>query len=166
MSIHSILNCAQPTYLLILKAAQKQNNKLIKISLLLWNWKDTHCIHNSPKIPVEDNSNLCQLSFGEDLSTLDDNYDPIWVEIKNYKSKNFLFCCVYKHPATDISSFIDHIDLTLQKVQKENKTVVREDSQINFVTRNVPWTLGGGDFVLDVSFVTNKHRFLSIQNFQ
>ena len=30
--------------------------------------------------------------------------------------------------------------------------LVREDSQINFVTRNVPWTFGGGGgLVLDVS---------------
>ena len=42
----------------------------------------------------------------------------------------------------------------------------KEDSQIDFVTRNVPWTFGeGGGFVLDVSFVTNKHGFFNTQNF-
>ena len=40
----------------------------------------------------------------------------------------------------------------------------REDSLIDFVTRNIPWTFGEGGFVLDISFVTNKHRFLSTQN--
>ena len=45
--------------------------------------------------------------------------------------------------------------------------LVREDSQINFVTRNVPWIFGGGEGVLSWTFlVTNKHRFLSTQNFQ
>ena len=70
----------------------------------------------------------------DDLSTLDDNYETRWVEIKNYKSKNFLYCCVYRHPETDMSSFIDHIDLTLQKVQKENKTVfMMGDFNINLL---------------------------------
>ena len=59
----------------------------------------------------------------DDLSTLDDNYETLWVELNNYKSKNCLCCCLHRHPSTDMSSFIDHIDLTLQKVQKENKTV-------------------------------------------
>ena len=36
------------------------------------------------------------------------------------------------YPSTDMSSFIDHIDLTLQKDQKENKTVfMMGDSNIN-----------------------------------
>ena len=68
----------------------------------------------------------------DDLSTLDDNYETLWVEIKNYKSKNFLCYCVYRHLATDMSSFIDHIDLTLQKVQKESKPVfMMDDFNIN-----------------------------------
>ena len=56
----------------------------------------------------------------DDLSTLD---QTLWVEIKNYKSTNFLCCCLYRHPSTDMSSFIDYINLTLEKVQKENKIV-------------------------------------------
>ena len=70
----------------------------------------------------------------DDLSTLDDNYETLWVEIKNYRSKNFLCCYVYRHPETDTSNFIDHIDLTLQKVQKENKTVfMMGDFNINLL---------------------------------
>ena len=57
----------------------------------------------------------------DDLSTPDDNYEVLWVKIKNDKSKNFPFCCLYRHPSTHMSSFIDHIDLTLQRVQKEKR---------------------------------------------
>ena len=70
----------------------------------------------------------------DDLSTLDDNYETLWVEIKNYKSTNFLCFCVYRHPETDMSSFIDHIDQTLQKVQNENKSVfMMGDFNINLL---------------------------------
>ena len=70
----------------------------------------------------------------DDLSTVDDDYEILWVEIKNHKSKNFLYCCLYRHPSTDMSNFIDHIDLALQKVQKENKTVfMMGDFNINLL---------------------------------
>ena len=70
----------------------------------------------------------------DDLSTLDDNYETLWVEIKNYKSKDFLCCCLYRYPSTDMSSFIDHIDPALLKVQKENNAVfMTADLKINLL---------------------------------
>ena len=68
----------------------------------------------------------------DDLSTIDDNYETLWVEIKNYKSKNFLSYCVYRHPSTDMSSFIDHIDLTLQS-SKGKQDCTMGDFNINLL---------------------------------
>ena len=59
-----------------------------------------------------------------DLSALEEEYKTLWVEIKNHKTKNFLFCCLYRHPSSDVSLFLDHLTSVLQKVQKENKTLL------------------------------------------
>ena len=71
---------------------------------------------------------------------------------KNHKSKNFLCCCLYRHPSTDMSSFIDHID---QKVQKENKTVfMMGDFNINLLKyQSHPET---NDFI---NFMVSHHLF-------
>ena len=56
-----------------------------------------------------------------DLSALEEEYETLWVEINNHKAKNFLCCCLYRHPSSDLSSFINYLTSTLEKVQKENK---------------------------------------------
>ena len=58
-----------------------------------------------------------------DLSALEEEYETLWVEINNHKAKNFLCCCLYRHPSSDLSSFINYLTSTLQKVQKENKVL-------------------------------------------
>ena len=59
-----------------------------------------------------------------DLSELEEEYETLWVEINNHKAKKFLFCCLYRHPSSDVSLFLDHPTSVLQKVQKENKTLL------------------------------------------
>ena len=34
-----------------------------------------------------------------DLSTTDDEFETIWVEIVDTKAKNILCCCAYRHPS-------------------------------------------------------------------
>ena len=54
--------------------------------------------------------------------------------INNHKSKNFLCCCLYRHPSGDITNFVDHMGLMLQKVQKENKSLfIMGDFSINLL---------------------------------
>ena len=58
-----------------------------------------------------------------DLSAFEKAYETLWFEINNHKAKNFLFCCLYKHPSSDVSLFLDHLTSVLHKVQNENKTL-------------------------------------------
>ena len=46
----------------------------------------------------------------DDLSILHEDFESIWIEIKNKKGKNFLCGCIYRHPNTGIPNFHDHID--------------------------------------------------------
>ena len=58
-----------------------------------------------------------------DLSAIHEDYETIWLEINNHKSKNFLCCSLYRHQSSDMTSFTDHMTSILQKMQKENKTL-------------------------------------------
>ena len=60
----------------------------------------------------------------DDLSVIEDDYETIWIEINNHKSKKLLCCCLYRHPSNDITNFNNHISSILQKVQKDNKSLL------------------------------------------
>ncbi len=60
----------------------------------------------------------------DDLSISNADFESVWFEIENSKSKNILCCCVYRHPSSAISKFNDHLEETLSKVEKENKLVL------------------------------------------
>ena len=47
-----------------------------------------------------------------------DEFEVLWVEIKNKKGKNFLIGCAYRHPNTDSLNFIEYIETTLAKIHK------------------------------------------------
>ena len=34
-----------------------------------------------------------------------DKFETVWIEVDNKNGTNFLFCCVYRHPSTDIDEF-------------------------------------------------------------
>ena len=54
----------------------------------------------------------------DDLSILHDDFESVWVEIKNKRGKNFLCGCVYRHPNTDAEKFLGYIESTLSKFDK------------------------------------------------
>ena len=57
------------------------------------------------------------------LSVIEDEYEALWVEIKNSKSQNVLCCCAYRHPNTDAKKFNEYVDLTMHKISKGNKLI-------------------------------------------
>ena len=57
----------------------------------------------------------------EDMSVLEDEFETLWVKIKNKKSQNILCCCAYRHPNTEIEKFNKYIDGIITKISKENK---------------------------------------------
>ena len=59
----------------------------------------------------------------DDLTILHEDFESIWIEIKNKKGKNFLCGCIYRHPNTDISNFHDHIESLLKRLDKNKYNV-------------------------------------------
>ena len=59
----------------------------------------------------------------DDLCISNNDFETIWIEIKNSKTKNILCCCAYRHPSSDISKFAEYFQSTLTNLVKENKLV-------------------------------------------
>ena len=58
-----------------------------------------------------------------DLSLTDEEFETVWVEIKNSKSKNILCCCAYRHPSSSPERFTEHIETVLHNLARENKNI-------------------------------------------
>ena len=73
-------------------------------------------------------------SIREDLNILEDEFECVCVEIKNAKSPNILCCCAYRHPNTDSRKFTEYMDMTMNKLSKENKLIfVMGDFNLNLL---------------------------------
>ena len=71
------------------------------------------------------------------MSILDDDFETIWVEIKNKRSQNILCCCSYRHPNTEIEQFNKYIDKVMTKITEENKLIFcMGDFNVNLLNYN------------------------------
>ena len=59
-----------------------------------------------------------------DLSVTDEEFETVWVEIKNNKSESILCCCAYRHPSSSPERFTEHIETILHiNLGRENKNI-------------------------------------------
>ena len=63
--------------------------------------------------------NALDYTIRDDLSVVSDEYETLWVEINTgSKAKNIPCCCAYRHPNTDIKTFIEYMDNTYRSLKK------------------------------------------------
>ena len=68
------------------------------------------------------------------LNALQDEFEILWVEINTgTKSKNIVICCAYRHPDTDNTKFIEYLEATSFKVDKNKIICVIGDFNINLL---------------------------------
>ena len=71
--------------------------------------------------------NICNKKFNnierKDLKALNEDYESVWVEIKNKFSKNIVTGCIYRHPRYNFKEFICYLENCLTKLTKENKEI-------------------------------------------
>ena len=48
-----------------------------------------------------------------DLKIQHNDFEGVWVEIKNKSDKNIICGCIYRHPRKNSDSFFDYMDATL-----------------------------------------------------
>ena len=53
------------------------------------------------------------------LNALEDEFETLWIEVNaGPKCKNIIVCCAYRHPDTDANNFIEYLESTLSKLDK------------------------------------------------
>ena len=70
-----------------------------------------------------------------DLNTLKDEFETLWVKINSTgtKSKNIVICCAYRYADTDVTKFIQYLESTSSKVDKNKIICVIGDFSINLL---------------------------------
>ena len=61
-----------------------------------------------------------------DLNITNDDYESIWIEIKNEKSKNIIIGSIYRHPRINndnFNNFLKYVEFSLNNLTKENKEI-------------------------------------------
>ena len=58
-----------------------------------------------------------------DLGKDSTSFESVWVEVENKKGKNHLFCCVYRHPSSDLDSFSEYLQGILSNPAVSNKQI-------------------------------------------
>ena len=58
-----------------------------------------------------------------ELNTQTDDFESVWIEIKNKKSKNIVCGCIYRHPSGNLKEFLAYMEKCLSKLSKENKEI-------------------------------------------
>ena len=82
-----------------------------------------------------------------DLKIQTSEYQSVWVEIKNKKSKNIVCGCIYRHPRYDMSNFLNYMDSSLKTLTNENKEIYL-----------------CGDFNIDLLKINTNLSYLSFYN--
>ena len=66
-----------------------------------------------------------------DLDSSTDDFETVWVEIGNRKDKDFLVCCVYRHPNVD--DLTSHFQNLLSKLSSNKLLFIMSDFNINLL---------------------------------
>ena len=68
-----------------------------------------------------------------DLDSCTDDFETVWVEIENKNDKNFLICCVYRHPNSDIDNLTSHFQNHLSKLSPNKLLFIMGDFNVNLL---------------------------------
>ena len=63
-------------------------------------------------------------SCREDLSSVKEGYESLWIEIQNDAENKTICGIIYRHPHGNLDSFITHINTVIEKIHHEIKYCV------------------------------------------
>ena len=79
-------------------------------------------------------SNRYDVFERNDLKVQHNDFESVFVEIKNNSQKNIICGCVYRHPRRNSDAFFEYLDSTLSKLTSENKEIyICGDFNINLI---------------------------------
>ena len=99
-----------------------------------------------------------------DLDSCTDDFETVWVELENKKDKDFLTCCVYRHPSSNVDNLTSHFQNLLSKISSNKLVFIMSDFNVNLLdyASHTPTT----DFVNNFFHSTFFLVFIIQQEFQ
>lgn len=82
------------------------NDLTCNVSLPGYKFLSQPSSHRAGGVGLFVNEDLC-FNIREDLSSSDEQFESLWIELQNPSSKNVLCAVVYRHPNTDLESFLN-----------------------------------------------------------
>ena len=72
-----------------------------------------------------------------DLSRDSTSFETVWVEVENRNGSNYLFCCAYRHPCSDLDSFNEYLQEILSNPAVSKKQIfILGDFNVNLLNFN------------------------------
>ena len=66
------------------------------------------------------------------LNALEDEFETLWTEVNTGpKCKNIIVCCAYRHPDIDADKFVQYLESTLSKLDKNKIICIMDDFSVN-----------------------------------
>ena len=56
-----------------------------------------------------------------DITTVDQNFEALWIEIDTIGQPNLVCGILYRHPNGNLDKFMEYMNLTIEKIHQENK---------------------------------------------
>ena len=68
-----------------------------------------------------------------DLDSCTTDFETVWVEIENKRDKDFLICCVYRHPSSNVDNLTSHFQNLLSKIPSNKLLFIMGDFNVNLL---------------------------------
>ena len=85
-----------------------QNEFLTNIDIEGYNFYNTKSLSQNGGAGLYVKKSLISTAC-ENLSFRCNEFETVWVEVENANDKNYLFCCAYRHPNSDVDVFTSHL---------------------------------------------------------
>ena len=72
-----------------------------------------------------------------DLNTSHDEFEGMWVEIKNKHSKNIICGCIYRHPHNNFKEFFQYLEKCLSKLNKNKEIFLAGDFNFDLLKTEI-----------------------------
>ena len=119
---------------------------------------------NAGGVAIYENNKLDHFKR-DDLGKLDDDFESVWIEIKEKKGKSSLCGCIHRHPNSDVTKLAEYVETTLTKLNNKNYHIfLMGDFNIDLLQYESHNSTN--DFLNSMDLIHFYHIFFSLQESQ
>ena len=94
--------------------------RLVNVNIPGYNLISEPSLSNAGGVAFYVKNNL-KFSVRSDITTVDQNFEALWIEIDTIGQPNLVCGILYRHPNGNLDKFLEYMNLTIEKIHQENK---------------------------------------------